>query len=154
MCESRSLHDVLRRESFHSTSFSITDFYFILTTTSCSQYHQPFAGEGRDVSSHLPAYPGQAWTRTQDSQNPSCPYALSLALLGPPPPSVLTLPPPWKGTCWNLSPGQGPAVTLPAAGTLVCGIWCQLAGPARNTHTASDTTEVGRRSSALGRGCS
>lgn len=96
------------------------------------------------MSSRLPAHPGQARTWTQDSQNPSCPHTPPPALPGPSPSSVLILPPAWKGTCQNLSPGQGPAVTLPVAGTLVCSIQCQPAGWARDTHTASDTSEVGR----------
>ena len=58
----------------------------------------------------------------QVTQIPSCSPTGSPS--HPSPSSSLHLPPPWKRTCWNPSPGWGPAFTLLAAGTPGCGVQC------------------------------
>lgn len=108
------------------------------TLLSCSGHNpaggqdQPSADGGRDAPSVFPAGAGQAQTQ------PRAPRRAPSSL---PSGSASSL----EGTCWNLSRGQSPAVTLPAAGTLACGIRCQAAGGRWGTRTASAPSEAGRR---------
>lgn len=68
-CQS-SLHDVLRADPFLQPWHHILLFY---SWNNLVRSIQPFADEGRDVSSVLPACTGQAQTRTQVTRTPGAP---------------------------------------------------------------------------------
>lgn len=98
------------------------------------QYHERFADERREVSSHLPACPGQAQTWSRSLRSPAAP---SLVLLATP-----LLPPP----CICLHPGREHAGTHPQGGAQLSP--SQQLGPQGAVSSAGLQAEAGETHTA------